>query len=455
MTTGFRMMLFVVTAFVACFDIRADVVIGDVVEVAGDVVTIKPLGQQLPGVGDVAQIFGTSPGVPTEVLVGRGKVTELRDGLILAKIDARGTLANGQAARITLSLSPSNPTAPTSPNAPAGFVDLFNGRDLTGWRTPEGSDVAWSGEDGVLRASGVARGWLFTDHEFFDFELQLEYRLGNGANGGLVFRAPNLPASFGPNDPSHRGLEIQLADDAGLPADSPADRRSGALWGIVGPAAATNQMIEQWNSLSVTARGRRVAVVINGTAVLNANLDDYRDKLEQFPGLQRTVGCIGLQAYAGRFEVRNLRIKPLDASVAQVSDPISPPAPATTATPDPPTVSDPPTVRPRVIVDNFPPPRQRPGSVPFTPTRLDWLIVELNAFARLQTLATDRFTLMFTPRPDEDTVVIYVRYLSDADQAGMRSAIQEARNVIGIITRRRGWDGWVRITEDVAAMQQQ
>lgn len=93
-----------------------------------------------------------------------------------------------------------------------------------------------------------------------------------------------------------------------------------------------------------------------------------------------------------------------------------------------------------------------PGSLPFTPTRLDWLIVELNAFARIQTLATERFTLMFTPRPTDDTVVIYVRYLPDVDHDDLRGAIREARHVIEIITRRRGWNDWVRVTEDTAAM---
>lgn len=99
-----------------------------------------------------------------------------------------------------------------------------------------------------------------------------------------------------------------------------------------------------------------------------------------------------------------------------------------------------------------PAPPTLPGSLPFTPTRLDWLAVELNAFARIQTLATERFTLMFTPRPTDDTIVIYVRYLPDVNQNDMRSSIREARNIISIITRRRGWDGWVNIIEDVAAM---
>jgi hypothetical protein len=96
--------------------------------------------------------------------------------------------------------------------------------------------------------------------------------------------------------------------------------------------------------------------------------------------------------------------------------------------------------------------QSRPGSSPYTPTRLEWLTVELNAFARIQTLATERFTLMFTPRPTDDTIVVYVRYLPNVNQNDLRGAIREARNIINIIAKRHGWDGWVSVVEDVAAM---
>jgi hypothetical protein len=108
-----------------------------------------------------------------------------------------------------------------------------------------------------------------------------------------------------------------------------------------------------------------------------------------------------------------------------------------------------------MLSPSFPPtsvPPALPGSLPFTPTRLDWLAVELNAFARIQTLATERFTLMFTPRPTDDAIIIYVRYLPNVNQDDLRGAIREARNIINIITKRHGWDGWVNVVEDVAAM---
>jgi len=119
--------------------------------------------------------------------------------------------------------------------------------------------------------------------------------------------------------------------------------------------------------------------------------------------------------------------------------------------------SAPPPVAPPVAVPPAVPPSEvyvppPPGSLPFTPTRLDWLAVELNAFARIQTLATERFTLMFSPRAADDTIIIYVRYLPNVNHNDMRGAVREARNLIDIITRKRGWNDWVKVVEDVAAI---
>lgn len=93
------------------------------------------------------------------------------------------------------------------------------------------------------------------------------------------------------------------------------------------------------------------------------------------------------------------------------------------------------------------------GTAPYTPSRIEWLTVELNAFARLETLDTDRFRLAFTLKPNEDKIVIQVRYLPEVERANMNSAIDAARNVVNILARQHAWDAWLRIEEDLAPMQ--
>ena len=71
------------------------------------------------------------------------------------------------------------PTAsPEEKPAPRGFTPLFNGKDLTGWKTNKGGKIeAWGAEDGVIFTKGGGGGWLMTEAEYGDFDLRLEFKL--------------------------------------------------------------------------------------------------------------------------------------------------------------------------------------------------------------------------------------------------------------------------------------
>jgi 3-keto-disaccharide hydrolase len=70
-----------------------------------------------------------------------------------------------------------------SPEAAAGWQDLFNGKDLSGWKV-EGKD-GWSVQDGVLTADGSGVGYLMTEKDYTDYELELDYRISPRGNSGL------------------------------------------------------------------------------------------------------------------------------------------------------------------------------------------------------------------------------------------------------------------------------
>src|SRR6266852_1074946 len=65
--------------------------------------------------------------------------------------------------------------------APEGFVSLFNGKDLVGWKVPAGDNGHWKVVDGVIdydaqsEASGDKSLW--SDREYSDFILQVDWRL--------------------------------------------------------------------------------------------------------------------------------------------------------------------------------------------------------------------------------------------------------------------------------------
>ena len=96
------------------------------------------------------------------------------------------------------------------PNPPAGFVALFNGKDLTGWKglvgnprtrptmTPEALVAAqakadeqmranWSVQEGVLAYTGKGNS-LCTEKQYANFELYVDWRIGPRADTGLYLR---------------------------------------------------------------------------------------------------------------------------------------------------------------------------------------------------------------------------------------------------------------------------
>ena len=79
----------------------------------------------------------------------------------------------------TLVLGPS--CAPQSEGGPpAGFVSLFNGTDLSGWKVPEGDNGHWKVVDGVIdydaRSEAPEAKHLWTQKEYGDFVFRVDWR---------------------------------------------------------------------------------------------------------------------------------------------------------------------------------------------------------------------------------------------------------------------------------------
>jgi hypothetical protein len=198
--------------------------------------------------------------------------------------------------------------------APAGFEKLFNGKDLTGWKVHNGKMEAWGAADGVLFTTGSGGGWLMTAKEYGDFELRLEYKMPVNGNSGVALRSPLQ------GDPAYTGMEIQLLDDDGPAYKSlKPTQYTGSIYDVVAAKRGATRPAGEWNQMQITAKGRKITVTLNGKEIVNANLDEYKDrvkanpekKLAAHPGLEREKGHLGLQSHGSRVEFRNLYVKPL------------------------------------------------------------------------------------------------------------------------------------------------
>lgn len=188
-----------------------------------------------------------------------GKYERVRHTLRFAGDDATGafTRADGTVLAVTGRRSPALDRA-----APARWSEpraIFNGRDLSGWEPLRGANPPsnWRVDDDVIVLAKGGPG-LRTTERFDDFKLRAEYSCPAEGNTGIYLRGR---------------YELQLEEESAV---APPDRRTGAIYGFVGPAEAPPRRPDAWRSLEVTLVGRRVTVVLDGSTL-------YADR--EIPGI--------------------------------------------------------------------------------------------------------------------------------------------------------------------------
>lgn len=188
-----------------------------------------------------------------------------------------------------------------------GFVDLFDGKSLSGW-IGEGRNH-FDVESGVLTCRKGCAGKLLAEREYQDFIFRFEFRLTPGANNGLAIRAPQN------GDSAYAGIELQILDN---PADVYKDLQRyqyhGSAYGIAPAKRGALKPVGEWNSQEVTLKGRELKVVLNGQVILDVNLDEAAPEGKTIdgkghPGLSRERGHVGFLCHGDVVSFRNVRIK--------------------------------------------------------------------------------------------------------------------------------------------------
>ncbi len=178
---------------------------------------------------------------------------------------------------------------------PEGFVALFNGRDLAGWRVPEGDGGHWKVVDGVIdydaRSEAPRDKSLWTEKEYGDFVLRLDWRLKEApfTNRYVPYILPD-----GSHARDVRGKEMHLAipdADSGVFLRGSGDHQvniwcwpigSGELmYGLrsdpmtprdlraaLTPHTQADRPVGEWNRFEITVRGDSARVMLNNQIVI-------------------------------------------------------------------------------------------------------------------------------------------------------------------------------------------
>jgi hypothetical protein len=191
-----------------------------------------------------------------------------------------------------------------------GFQPLFDGKTLKGWVLVGGRGTGYVVEDGAIVCPKEGGGNLYTEKEYANFIVRMEFRLWEGGNNGVGIRAPLE------GDAAYAGMEIQVLDDEaevyqkmGLKPT----QYTGSVYDVFPAKRGFVKRNGAWNDYEIHAEGRRVKVTLNGQVVCDADLSTVTDAavLKKHPGLSRAKGHIGFLGHGTRVEYRSLRIKEL------------------------------------------------------------------------------------------------------------------------------------------------
>ncbi|MEY3174679.1 MAG: hypothetical protein RLZZ436_2593 [Planctomycetota bacterium] len=196
----------------------------------------------------------------------------------------------------------------------AAWTDLFNGTDLSGWT---GDTQGYAAENGILVCSKGGKN-LYSEKPYSDFAFEFEFRLEESGNNGIGIRVPLN------GHPSRDGMEIQILDhDGGLYngeavlSDGKKQRLTwlkpwqmhGSVYGIVPARTGFLKPVGEWNRQTIVAIDDHILVLLNGTVIVDAFLDDTVPvDGSPHPGMKNRSGHLVLAGHSDRVEFRNLRL---------------------------------------------------------------------------------------------------------------------------------------------------
>jgi hypothetical protein len=206
--------------------------------------------------------------------------------------------------------------AGSTPAAAAGWHELFDGKitqDFRGWHS-EGFPAGWHVVDGTLTKEGAVDE-LITRKQYGNFELELDWKIGQSGNSGVFYR--------GTREYDHiywSAPEYQLLDDANAPDGRNRLTAAASAYAIYPAPEGVVKPFGEWNTTRIVVNGTHVEHWLNGRRVVAYDLGgpDWQarvaaSKFSKYPnyGLAKT-GFIGIQGdHPGSLALRHIRIREL------------------------------------------------------------------------------------------------------------------------------------------------
>jgi len=170
----------------------------------------------------------------------------------------------------------------------SGWVSLFNGKDLSGWKN-NGAEK-WVVEQGTILCESTANkyGYLTTEKTYRDFGLRLKFKSEALGNSG-VFIHSRIIGINPEHGPDIEGMQVEVDPSVGKHTGGLYE--SGGRGWVKMPTPEGEQALKpgEWNDLEVSVQGSHIVTHLNGAKIV-----DFIDEMPKF-----TDGVIGLQIHTG------------------------------------------------------------------------------------------------------------------------------------------------------------
>ena len=192
------------------------------------------------------------------------------------------------------------------------WISIFDGKNLDGWSTT-GKPEGWTVEDECIICTVQGGKYLYTQDQYENFVLSVDFKIAEKTNSGIFFRWSDL------DDPVHTGIEIQIFDSYGQEV---ADTHTcGAIYDMVAPSSNPSKPAGEWNNILITSVPNHISVEKNGVQIAQMDVEQWKEAGKNADGSKNKFkyawkdmpqkGHIGLQDHGGKVWFRNLKIQQL------------------------------------------------------------------------------------------------------------------------------------------------
>jgi hypothetical protein len=188
---------------------------------------------------------------------------------------------------------------------PADRVDLFNGKDFSGWTfclksnaAPEKTFVV---TNGVIHCTGRPAGYARTEKTFRNYKLTVEWRfvkIAPRADNSGIFVHVNPPDKVWPTCIEIQGQHGHQGDLRMNGSATAKGHESAATKNADAQAPSNENPVGEWNTLVAECRGDAIRLSTNGKFA------------NEITGCSVTSGAIGIQSEGGEIEVRKIFVEP-------------------------------------------------------------------------------------------------------------------------------------------------